>query len=121
VLDNVYHPDLRESWFYAIQWTIRNFAIAVVLTKVFTQPLRGKFDAEEPNPAANLLGQQCRVLTSEVTEHFGQAEYPTEAAPLKINVRTREARPLSKGDAAVIVDFDPEKNIYFVERVKAEG
>ncbi len=121
MLDNVYHPELRETWFYAIQWTIRNLAIAIVLTKIFTQPLRGKFDAEEPHPAEDLLGQQCRVITSEVTDRFGQAEYPTEAAPLKINVRTREATPLGKGDIAVIVEFDPEKNIYFVERAKAEG
>jgi hypothetical protein len=119
-LDSVYHPELRETWFYAIQWTIRNLAIALVLTKVLTQPLRGKFEAEEPHPAEDLLGQQCRVITSEVTERFGQAEYPTEAAPLKINVRTRAPTPLGKGDLAVIVEFDQEKNLYFVERVKAE-
>jgi hypothetical protein len=108
LLDNVYHPELRETWFYAIQWTIRNFAIALVLTKLFTQPLRGKFDAEEPNAAADLIGQSCRIVTSEVNERFGQAEYATEGAPLKLNVRTRRAE-LTKGDAAVIVDFDPEQ------------
>jgi hypothetical protein len=120
LLDNVYHPELRESWSHAIQWTIRNFAIALVLTKLFTQPLRGKFDAEEPNAAADLIGQTCRIVTSEVNERFGQAEYATEGAPLKLNVRTRDAAELTKGDAAVIVDFDPEQNVYFVERMKTE-
>jgi hypothetical protein len=120
LVDNVYHPELREEWMHAVQWSIRNFAIAVVLTKVFTQPLRGKFDTEEPNAAADLIGRTCRIITSEVNERFGQAEYATEAAPLLLNVRTRTAAVLSKGDAAVIVDFDPEQNIYFVERTKTE-
>jgi hypothetical protein len=114
-------PETRETWAIMIQHSIRNFAIAVVLTKIFTQPMRGKFEAEEPNPAAKLLGQQCRVITSEVTETFGQAEFATEGAPLRINVRTRDDVSLAKGDAAVLVEFDPEKNIYFVEKVKTEG
>jgi hypothetical protein len=120
LLDNVYHPEVREEWFHAIQWSVRNFAIAIVLTKIFTQPLRGKFDAEEPNAAVDLIGGTCRIVTSEVSERFGQAEYVTEAAPLLLNVRTRSAAEFSKGDTAVIVDFDPERNLYFVERMKTE-
>ncbi|MCL4201806.1 MAG: hypothetical protein KJ000_04885 [Pirellulaceae bacterium] len=120
LLDNVYHAEQREVWFNAVQWTIRNLAIAVVLTKIFTQPLRGKFDAEEPNTAADLIGRTCRIVNSEVTERFGQAEYATEAAPLILNVRTRGTALLNKGDTAVIVDFDPERNIFFVEKEKTE-
>ena len=120
LMDNVYHPELRETWFYAAQWAVRNFAIAIVLTKIFTQPLRGKFDGHEPNLAADLIGQSCQIVTSEVTGQFGQAEYATEAAPLKLNVRTQGATVLTKGDAAVITGFDPERNIYYVERAKAE-
>jgi hypothetical protein len=120
LVDNVYQPELREEWFHAVQWSIRNFAIAVVLTKMVTQPLRGKFDSQEPNAAADLIGQTCRIITSEVNERFGQAEYATEAAPLLLNVRTRTAAELTKGDTAVIVDFDPEQNVYFVEKMKTE-
>jgi hypothetical protein len=120
LLDNVQHPELREEWFNAVQWSIRNFAIAVMLTKIFTQPLRGKFDAVEPNTAADLIGQTCRIVTGEVNERFGQAEYATGAAPLILNVRTRTATELTEGAAAVIVDFDPERNVYFVERMKTE-
>ena len=113
-------PAVREDWFYALQYTVRNLALAVLMTKIVTQPLRGRFEAEEPNPAAKLLGTRCVVSTREVTDRFGQAEYETEAAPLKINVRARGETMLRKGDSALIVDYDAEKNIYFVESEESE-
>ena len=116
LLDDLDH---RETLFYAVQYGVRNFAIAVVVTKIFTQPLRDKFDAKEPNTAEDLIGRECVITTSEVTESFGQARYTTEAAPLLLNVRTRE-KPLAKGDLAVIVDHDAEENIYFVTKANSE-
>lgn len=113
-LDN---PDHRIELLYAAQYGVRNFAIAVVLTKIFTQPLRGKFDPSEPNKVEDMIGTECVVTTTEVNKSFGQARYETEAAPLLLNVRTRE-KPLAKGDLAVIVDHDAEENVYFVTRVK---
>ncbi len=122
LLDRLVDPnELRETGVYVTQWSIRNFAIALVLTKAITQPLRGKFDTEEPTTAADLIGQSCRIITSQVTDRSGQAEGATEAAPLKLNVRTRETTALSREDQAVIVDFDPERNIYYVEKLKTEG
>lgn len=115
------NPQLREQWFVAAQYAIRNAAIAIALTKLITQPLRGKFDADEPHPVEQMLGRQCRVTSSEVTERFGQAEFVTGAAPLRIHVRTRGGDPLLKGDAARIVAFDTQRHLYYVERAKAEG
>ncbi len=116
LLDN---PDLRESLFYAAQYAVRNLVLGVLLAKVLTQPLRDKFEPVEPNRAEDLIGRQCQITTSEVTRSFGQAQVPTDAAPLLLNVRVKED-PLAKGDRAVIVDFDPEKNVYFVEKMQPE-
>ena len=116
LLDN---PELRESLFYAAQYTVRNVVLGVLLAKVVTQPLRDKFEPVEPNRAEDLIGRQCQITTSEVTRSFGQAQVPTGAAPLLLNVRVKET-PLVKGDPAVIVDFDPEKNVYFVEKAQPE-
>jgi hypothetical protein len=55
------------------------------------------------------------VSTSEVTKTFGEAEYSTDGAPLKLTVRAAD-EPLTKGDKALIVDFDPEQNLYLVQR-----
>lgn len=116
LLDN---PEHREVLFYAVQYGVRNFAIAVVLTKILTQPLRDKFEAGEPNVAKDMIGQRCMITTSEVTDSFGHARYETGAAPLLLNVRTRE-EPLAKGDLALIVHYDAEENVYYVTKLNSE-
>lgn len=91
------------------------FAIGALLTKAITQPIRGKFDPVEPNLAKDLIGKTCIITTSEATETFGEAEFKTDAAPLKLTVRA-VSEPLHKGDVAVIVEFTTETNTYLVER-----
>ncbi len=112
-------PASRTNLLYAAQYTARNLVLAVVLTKAVTQPLRGKFDPIEPSRAADLIGRACRITTGEVTPSFGQATVATDAAPLILDVRVKET-PLAKGEAAVIVDFDPDRNVYFIEKAQTE-
>ncbi|MCR9199806.1 MAG: hypothetical protein NXI04_14295 [Planctomycetaceae bacterium] len=101
------------------EWTsdtvaiIRDFGVAAFVTKAATQPLRGRFEPEEPNRAEDLLGRICQVTTSEVTSTFGEAELPTDGAPLKLKVRSRDAA-IGRGDSVLIVDFQAEGNLYFV-------
>jgi hypothetical protein len=116
LLDN---PETRETLAVAFQYGVRNLAVGLLATKVMTPPLRDKFDVKEPNRAQDLMGRECVVTTSEVTDSFGQAEVSTEASPLRLNVRTR-GETLRKGDVAVIVDFDKEKTFYFVRKPENE-
>lgn len=112
-------PESRTELFYVLQYVVRNLVLGVLLTKIVTQPLRDKFEPVEPNRAEDLIGRECRITTSEVTPTFGQAQIPTEAAPLILNVRVKET-PLARGAPAVIVDFDPDQNVYFIEQAQAE-
>lgn len=102
-----------------VPWTttagilLRNGAIALAITKLITQPLRGKFVNREPNKPGELLGKTC-IIHIETTDSSGQAEYLTDAAPLYLNVRT-SGDVLPKGTAARIIDYDPETRIYLVE------
>lgn len=104
----------QDEWPPLIWAMVRDVGVALVLTKLLTQPLRGRFEHREPNPSKEIIGRTCVVTTNEVTESFGFAECRTEAAPLLLTVRTR-GETLHKGDAALIVDFDPENQVYFVE------
>ncbi len=99
---------------------LRDFGLGAIITKCITQPMRGKFDPVEPHSAKDLIGNTCTITTSEVTETFGEAEYITDGSPLKLKVRAVEGT-LAKGDLATIVDFTPEKNIYFVKRIPEEA
>ncbi len=104
----------RDVWMAL--WLIpRNVAVSVLITKILTQPLRGKFSPVEPYPAEDLIGQEVIVTTGQVTPRDGQARYETEGAPLLLNVRTA-SETLVKGDYAVIVDFDPTKRTYVVTK-----
>lgn len=100
------------------QAILRDMGIAIVITKCLTQPLRGRFDHQEVNLAKDLIGGICKVTTSEVTESFGEAEYSTDGAPLKLRVRAEESN-LARGDEARIVGFHPEQNVYLIKRAES--
>jgi len=99
------------------QAILRDMGIAVFITKCLTQPLRGRFDPKEVNLAKDLIGGSCTVTTSEVTESFGEAEYSTDGAPLKLRVRAEESN-LARGDEAVIVGFQREQNVYLIKQAE---
>lgn len=97
---------------------IRNIAGSVLLTKFITNPLATVF-AKPPNQhPQDLIGKECEISTHTVTTDFGQARYKTNAAPLLLDVRTTEGE-LSKGENAVIVDYDPDVKVHYVEAVAA--
>ncbi len=98
----------------------RNTAISLVATKLLTQPLRGKFETPEPNTADTLIGRTCVITTSDVSDRVGQARVESDAAPLLLNVRGRSGT-LAKHDIAVIVGYDGDRNLFFVEPVAASS
>jgi hypothetical protein len=91
-------------------------AVALLATKVLTQPLRGKFDAIEPNVAETLIGRTCVITTTEVSERFGQARVESNAAPLLLNVRAL-SDTLTKNDVALITGYDRDRDVFHVEPV----
>ena len=95
---------------------VRNGAIALIPTKLITQPLRGKFDPVEPQQAKNLIDRVGTVTTAEISRGGGQARFTTDASPLLLNVRTAQT-VLSKGEQVRIVDYDSATNVYTVEKV----
>jgi hypothetical protein len=94
---------------------LRNAAIALVATKLLTQPLRGKFDPREPENAADLVGSVGEVITAEVNPQGGQARFRADAAPLLLNVRSSQSI-IAKGEQVEIVAYDHQRRLYTVER-----
>lgn len=97
--------------------TVRNFGVALFAAKLLTQPLKDKLKLKEPNSAKELLGRVCVITTSEATPEFGQAKYASdEGAPLLLTVHTTEG-VIPQGHEARIVDYSPDRQVYFVELV----
>ena len=105
----------------SFEWTtdslaiIRNFGVAAFLTKLATQPLKGRFDPVEPNKPEDIVGQTCVVTTSEVSDRFGEAELATDGSPLRLKIRNSQGN-IAKGDSALITAYREEDNVYLVER-----
>ncbi|MDB6174749.1 MAG: hypothetical protein JWL59_4060 [Chthoniobacteraceae bacterium] len=100
----------------ALACLIPNLLISIVVTRYITLPLKPLFRMLRRNEddAVPIVGQPCRILTSQVTGTFGQAEITTQGAPLLINVRTLDGSCLPKGAIAIVVREDRERDFYFV-------
>ena len=104
------------SHLLATVFLVANFGVSAVVTRYATMPLKPVFRLlnKQYDEPVKIIGQHCRVVTSEATPDFGQAEITTNGAPLLINVRTLNDAMLAKGDLAVVVREDAERRIFFI-------
>ncbi|MCA9121813.1 MAG: hypothetical protein H6822_07010 [Planctomycetaceae bacterium] len=109
-------PEGATAVLTIVAMVVRNGAVALLPTKVLTQPLRGKFEPIEPKEAADLIDHVGVVTTAEVTPRGGQARFDSAASPLLLNVRSAQT-VLAKGEQVRIVDYDSASQIYTVERL----
>ena len=100
---------------------VPNLIVAGLVTKAATTPLKKLFNAmnreyEEHKP---VLGRTCTIITSEVTDRFGQAQVETSGAPLIIHVRTFGDATFTRGESALIIREDKENNLYTVAKLES--
>lgn len=107
------------QWISSTLLSIRNFVIAMVITKGVTQPMLGYFVDPPSYDHKKLLGATCEICTTEATEKFGQAKFRTNASPLLLNVRT-DGPHIPKGTEVRIIGFDKQKRIYKVAHLQPE-
>jgi len=93
---------------------------SLILTGLATRPLRGAFKIESRHAEQTIVDCVCTILTSKVTDKFGQATYETSGAPLNLSVRCPQENKLQKGSKAVIVGYDPVANTYEVGELEPE-
>jgi len=97
-------------------------AVSLVLTKIAITPFaRGLKNYDEfEDSRERLIGSVTTVTTSEVTPEFGQVELATDGPEITMNARTLPGEELAKGDAAKIIAYDENTDIYTVELSKWE-
>ncbi|MBC8353039.1 MAG: NfeD family protein [Planctomycetes bacterium] len=109
-------PEETTAVLAIITIVVRNGAVALLPTKLLTQPLRGRFEPVEAEQAEDLIDRVGTVTTAEVTPRGGQARFTGAASPLLLNVRSAQT-VLAKDEQVRIVDYDPTAHIYTVERL----
>lgn len=83
----------------------------ISITAIALIPLRNLLKLREGPRRIDLLGQTCTVKTGRVDEQFGQAE---TAAGQIVQVRARDGHDYGYGEAAVIFDYDRDKEVFYI-------
>jgi hypothetical protein len=100
-------------WLAGLITLIAVLLVAVPLTSLATKPFERVFRQTEGKRRLDFVGTVCRISTGTVDEKHGQATVDDGGAGLIIQVRA-EAN-FKRGDRAIIVDYDREREAYIVE------
>lgn len=84
---------------------------------VLLRPLGKALDASKPAHSRDSVGQICTITSGKVDAAFGTAHVDDGGAGLNVHVVCAKENTLKKGDRAILVDFDPSKNVYEIDPV----
>jgi hypothetical protein len=88
--------------------------LAMPLTSLAIRPLIPLFRHRTATRQRELVGQLCVVRTGTVDESFGEATLEDGGAGLVVRVRVDAGDPMKRGEQAVIVGFDEEREVFVV-------
>jgi hypothetical protein len=88
---------------------------SLVVTGFIVRPLRPVFAVAEGKSNRDYIGHLCTITTGKVDEGFGQATIEDGGTVLVIAVRCDRSDRFARGDKALIIDFDAERQAYLVE------
>lgn len=88
---------------------------SLFVAKVLTTPI-AKFyrRVKTETEAVNIVGNICTVKLPISAERTGQAEIKVNGTSVLISAITRKGL-IGKGESALIIDFEKDKNVYYVE------
>jgi uncharacterized membrane protein (DUF485 family) len=90
--------------------------VALPIAAVLARPLAPVFKIREGKSNADYIGHTCTISTGRVDDGFGQATLEDGGTVHVITVRCERGVQLARGDRALIIDFDRERQAYLVSR-----
>ncbi len=109
-------------------WVALALAIPIVLgglivTKTVISPFAPwlKKVLHQEGDKVEILGRRCVVHSSQVTPKYGQIELATQGAPILLNAKTKEGVVLTKGQEAIVFDYDKEANVYLIAALDVDA
>jgi hypothetical protein len=97
---------------------LSSVVLALPLTSVAARPLAKVFAPKHAPLKSDFIGRTCVVRTGSVTEKFGEATLHDGGAGLVLRVRIEDGKQLARGEQALIVDYDAERETYLVEPMR---
>ncbi|NES14445.1 MULTISPECIES: DUF1449 family protein [Micromonospora] len=88
---------------------------AWLVTRLVAVPLSRLFPAGSEASRHAFVGRLCVIRTGQVTGDFGQAEVTAaDGSSAVVQVRQHRAEPLRAGSSALIYDYDPDGEFFWV-------
>jgi hypothetical protein len=106
------------SWVFGSGVLVGAFLLSLPLASIATKPLEPVFKPVTGKRRHEYVGTVVRVRTGRVDDDFGQADLSDGGNHLVIPVRI-DTTTLKKGDEALIIDYDSEREAYIVEAYDA--
>lgn len=94
-----------------------SFLLSVWWTGLFVQPLSYLFIVHEAPSNHSITGKPCIITSLSVDAGFGQAKVEDGGAGLIISVRAPEGNVFTKGDKALVYDYDAAQNLYHISKL----
>jgi hypothetical protein len=107
------------DWLVSLSVLMLAPLLSLPLTSVAVRPLAKLLATRHAPSKSDFIGRTCVVRTGSVTERFGEATLEDGGAGLVIRVRIEGSAQLSRGEQALIVDWDAERETFLVEPMKA--
>ena len=97
---------------------LASFVLSLPLTSIAARPLAKVFAPKHSPANSDFIGRTCVVRTGTVTEKFGEATLHDGGAGLVLRIRIEDGKQLGRGEQALIVDYDAERETYLVEPMR---
>ncbi len=110
----------NSGWLIAVLLLIPNLLFGAVVTKIITTPFKKFFRSltKDEGSMKSVIGQICTLLSDASGDRFGQAEILAADLETRVTVKTWKGETLKKGQKAIIIEKDKEKDFYFIEEFK---
>jgi Protein of unknown function (DUF1449) len=89
--------------------------VGLPIAGLLVRPLGGVFELREGKSNKDYIGHLCTITTGKVNDGFGQATIEDGGTVHIIAVRCDRSDVLARGDKALIIDFDTERDAFVVE------
>lgn len=111
-------PFVSEGWVNAVL-LIPNIIVSIFITKAVTNPLKGLFKGvmKDTDNEKKIEGQLCTLISDLTYGRLGQAEIDRLGSSILINVKIEdEEDTLLKGDKAIVLNKDLDKDYYIIKK-----
>ncbi|MCP3060324.1 YqiJ family protein [Myxococcus sp. K38C18041901] len=105
------------SWLINSTLGILCFIAGLVISGFAVRPLRPVFVAHKAPGRDSLLGRVCTISSGTVTDKNGHATFEDGGAGIILNVICAKANGLKRGDPALVLSYDAQRDAYEVEPV----